>query len=302
MARQPYPSDVTDEEWEFAAPYLTLMTRDAPQREHDLREVFNGMRWVVRAGSPWRYLPHDLPPWAGWRRQSWQLYRILHPWFPGHSFDRTTGGNEGKVPASVRAAMRVDGSRGRTHAVYYKGERVTVVPAGLNAFGLYVLGVLSFGGSAWGLWQVLRSPVSPSSVTPFILGPALLVGVGVLLRRRLVIDNRAGTTLPKFVVTEGDFPTRHILARDLAAVQLCEVRLEGEHGMVMHVPFRLPSFTPVQVNLICLRPAGGRVHILSDTDPTRVEQTALRLAEFVGVPMLDHRGAVQGCAACDDDA
>jgi len=63
MARKPYPSDVTDEEWAFAAPYLTLMSEDAPQREHPLREVFNGLRWIVRTGSPWRYLPNDLPPW-----------------------------------------------------------------------------------------------------------------------------------------------------------------------------------------------------------------------------------------------
>ena len=41
MARKPYPSDVTDEEWAFVAPYLTLMREDAPQREHPLREVFN---------------------------------------------------------------------------------------------------------------------------------------------------------------------------------------------------------------------------------------------------------------------
>lgn len=63
MARKPYPSDVTDEEWDFVIPYLTLMKQDAPQREHDLREVFNGIRWIVRTGSPWRYMPNDLPPW-----------------------------------------------------------------------------------------------------------------------------------------------------------------------------------------------------------------------------------------------
>jgi transposase len=39
------------------------MTEDAPQREHRLREVFNGLRWIVRAGSSWRMMPHDLPPW-----------------------------------------------------------------------------------------------------------------------------------------------------------------------------------------------------------------------------------------------
>ena len=61
--RKPYPSDVSDDEWEFIAPYLTLMTEEAPQREHSLREVFNGLRWLVRAGAAWRMMPHDLPPW-----------------------------------------------------------------------------------------------------------------------------------------------------------------------------------------------------------------------------------------------
>ena len=63
MARKPYPTDVTDEEWAFAAPYLTLMREDAPQREHPLREVFNALRYVVRAGEAWRMMPNDLPPW-----------------------------------------------------------------------------------------------------------------------------------------------------------------------------------------------------------------------------------------------
>lgn len=70
MARKPYPSDVKDDEWSFVAPYLTLMTEDAPQRHHDLREVFNGLRWIVRTGSPWRYMPNDLPPWEVVYQQS----------------------------------------------------------------------------------------------------------------------------------------------------------------------------------------------------------------------------------------
>src|SRR5437763_7889215 len=63
MSRKPYPSDVSDDEWTFVAPYLTLMTEDAPQRDHSLREVFNGLRWMVRTGASWRMMPHDLPPW-----------------------------------------------------------------------------------------------------------------------------------------------------------------------------------------------------------------------------------------------
>ena len=63
MSRKPYPSDISEEEWHFVAPYLTLMDANAPQRRHDLREVFNALRWLARAGAPWRLLPHDLPPW-----------------------------------------------------------------------------------------------------------------------------------------------------------------------------------------------------------------------------------------------
>jgi transposase len=69
-SRKPYPSDVSDEEWAFVAPYLALLREDAPQRNHDLREVFNGLRWIVRTGSAWRYMPHDLPPWEAVYQQT----------------------------------------------------------------------------------------------------------------------------------------------------------------------------------------------------------------------------------------
>ena len=59
-----YPSDVEDAEWEFIIPYLTLITLEAPQRKHDLREVLNALRYVVRTGIAWRYLPDSFPPWA----------------------------------------------------------------------------------------------------------------------------------------------------------------------------------------------------------------------------------------------
>jgi transposase len=64
LPRKQYPTDVGDDEWAFVAPYLTLMTEEAPQRRHDLREVFNGLRYITRGGLHWRSMPHDLPPWA----------------------------------------------------------------------------------------------------------------------------------------------------------------------------------------------------------------------------------------------
>jgi len=78
-SRKPYPSDVTDEEWAFVAPYLTLMRPDAPQRVHDVREVYDALRWILRAGAPWRYLPTNFPPWAA-------VYQQTHRWIAAGVF------------------------------------------------------------------------------------------------------------------------------------------------------------------------------------------------------------------------
>jgi transposase len=80
MTRKVYPSDVTDDEWSFVAPYLTLMTEAAQQRDYALREVFNGLRWIVRAGAPWRMVPHDLPPW-------WVVYQQSQRWIKAGVFE-----------------------------------------------------------------------------------------------------------------------------------------------------------------------------------------------------------------------
>jgi transposase len=62
-ARKPCPSDVSDEEWALVAPYLALLPEGAGQRPRPSREVFNGLRYLVRHGVAWRARPNDLPPW-----------------------------------------------------------------------------------------------------------------------------------------------------------------------------------------------------------------------------------------------
>lgn len=74
--RKGYPSDVSEEEWSFAAPYLTLMNVMAPQRKYELRDLFDGPRWMARAGAPWRMLPNDFPPWE-------LLYQQTQRWLQG---------------------------------------------------------------------------------------------------------------------------------------------------------------------------------------------------------------------------
>ena len=51
-SRNPYPTDVSNEEWAFVAPYLILLPEDAGQRTYSLREVLNSLRWIVRAAPP----------------------------------------------------------------------------------------------------------------------------------------------------------------------------------------------------------------------------------------------------------
>jgi transposase len=80
LPRKPYPTDVSDEEWAFVAPYLSLMTEEAPQRRYALREVFNALRWIVHTGAPWRYLPGDLPPWPA-------VYQQTRRWLAGGCFE-----------------------------------------------------------------------------------------------------------------------------------------------------------------------------------------------------------------------
>jgi transposase len=81
MRQERYPSDISDDEWAFVAPYVTLMREDAPQREYAMREVFNGLRWIIRAGAPWRMMPKDLPPWE-------VVYQQTQRWLRAGVFER----------------------------------------------------------------------------------------------------------------------------------------------------------------------------------------------------------------------
>src|SRR5512143_2599318 len=73
--RKSYPSDVSDAEWVFVALYLALLPADAVQRRHDWREVFNALRYMVKTGAPWRWLPYDFPPWEIVRQQTLRWIR-----------------------------------------------------------------------------------------------------------------------------------------------------------------------------------------------------------------------------------
>ena len=79
--RLPYRSDVSEEEWAFAAPGLALVREDAPQREHSLRDVYNALRdlILIKCGCSWRYRPTNFLPW-------WAVYQPTQPWMQAGVF------------------------------------------------------------------------------------------------------------------------------------------------------------------------------------------------------------------------
>ncbi len=76
-----YPSDVTDEEWAHVAPLIPPAKRGGRKREANMREVLNGVMYVLSTGCQWRYIPKDLPPTG-------TVYRYFSDWGWSGALDR----------------------------------------------------------------------------------------------------------------------------------------------------------------------------------------------------------------------
>jgi transposase len=108
ITRGAYPTDVSDEEWSFVVPYLTLMDSKAPQRKYKLREMFNALRWLVRAGAAWRMLPTNFPPWE-------LVYQQTQRWLQAGCFEA--------MVSDLRSIVRVaQGRQGQPSAVILDGR------------------------------------------------------------------------------------------------------------------------------------------------------------------------------------
>jgi transposase len=113
-SRAAYPSDVSDDEWAFVAPYLALIREDAPQRQHELREVFNGLRFIVKTGGQWRWMPHDLPPWP-------IVYQQTQRWLAAGCFEA--------IIHDLRAILRLaEGRHPRPSAAIFDSQTVQSTP------------------------------------------------------------------------------------------------------------------------------------------------------------------------------
>jgi len=65
MDRTPYPTDLTDEQWQILEPMIPPAKPGGRPRTTDMREVINAILYVARGGVAWRLVPHEFPGWSG---------------------------------------------------------------------------------------------------------------------------------------------------------------------------------------------------------------------------------------------
>jgi putative transposase len=115
MKRKPYPTDLTDEQWERIQPLLPSPksgTAKGGRPAVDTREILDALFYHLRGGQAWRMLPHDFPPWQTVYTR-FRLWRIAGVWEKVHAVLREEVRIEVGAPPSP-ATLRVDSQTVKT--------------------------------------------------------------------------------------------------------------------------------------------------------------------------------------------
>jgi transposase len=211
--RKPYPSDVSDDEWSLVAPYLTLMTEDAPQRDHPLRELFNGLRYVVRYGIAWRAMPHDLPPWSA-------VYQQTQRWFAADCFET--------LAQDLRAVLRMaDGRAGDPTAAIIDSRTLQSTPESGARAGYD--GAKRRRGSKVHMAVDTLGHLLALHVTPADVGDREEVG-----RLAEAVQDVTGENVTLAYVDQGYTGEKAADAARTQGIELCVVKLpEAKRGFVL---------------------------------------------------------------------
>jgi len=117
------------------------LPEDAGQRQYELREVFNGLRSLVRTGASWRMMPHDLPPW-------YSVYQQTQRWLQAGCFEaivhdlrlllRGVKGRKGQPSAAIFDSRTLQSTPESGHRAGYDGakrRKGSTVPIAVDTLG-----------------------------------------------------------------------------------------------------------------------------------------------------------------------
>ena len=90
--RKPYPTDLSDVEWNYIEPHLPAPTGYGRPRIHDLREILNAVFYVLKSGCQWRLLSHDFPRWS-------TVYHYFRKWRIDGTWER--------INRAIRERLRI---------------------------------------------------------------------------------------------------------------------------------------------------------------------------------------------------
>jgi putative transposase len=90
--RKPYPTDLSDAEWNYIEPHLPAPKGHGRPRTHSLREILNAVFYLLKSGCQWRLLPHDFPRWP-------TLYHYFRTWRLDGTWER--------INRAIRERLRV---------------------------------------------------------------------------------------------------------------------------------------------------------------------------------------------------
>jgi putative transposase len=79
MERTPYPSDLTDEQWQLIEPLIPAAKPGGRPRTVNMQELINAILYLNRTGCSWRMLPHEFPPW-GTVHYYYRVFRLQGLW------------------------------------------------------------------------------------------------------------------------------------------------------------------------------------------------------------------------------
>jgi len=129
MARIAYPTDLTDAQWRVIEKRIPAAKPGGRPRSADVREVLNGILYLVRTGCSWRQLPHDFPPW-GTVHYYYRCFRLSGVWQQIHDAlrDKVRGAHKRKISpsAAIVDSQTVKTTEKGGHAGTTRARRSTV--------------------------------------------------------------------------------------------------------------------------------------------------------------------------------